>query len=152
MRVPSRWKESFTVLLHKGGDQEDISNWRPLSLDNCVAKLYAAILADRLTEWATLGKRLSPEQKGFLTDEGCLEENFLLQSAIDDSRRSHKELCVGWLDLTNAFGSVPHRHIFNTLERMGMSPHITDIIRDLYNGATTRARTQSGYCGRHSPL
>lgn len=46
-------------------------------------------------------------------------------SAIDDSRRSHKELCVGWLDLTNAFGSVPHRHIFNTLERMGMSPHIT---------------------------
>ena len=110
-RVPSGWKESFPVLLHKGGNQEDISNWRPLSLGNCVAKLYAAVLADSLTEWATLGKRLSPEQKGFLTDEGCLEENFLLQSVIDDSHRSHKELCVGWLDLTSAFGSVTYRHL-----------------------------------------
>ena len=72
--------------------------------------MYAAVLADRMTEWAT-------EQKGFLTDEGCLEQNFLLQSAIDDSRRSNKQLCVAWLDLTNAFGSVSHNHIFQTLER-----------------------------------
>ena len=83
-KIPKGWKESETILLHKGGSVGDISNWRPLAMGNCVAKLYAAVLADRITVWAKREKQLSPEQKGFLTDEGCLEENFLLQSAIDD--------------------------------------------------------------------
>ena len=146
-RVPAGWKESVTILLYKNGDQMDISNWRPLSLGNCIAKLYAAVLPDRMTEWATGGNRLSPEQKGFLTDEGCLEENFLLQSAIDDSRRSNKQLCVAWLDLTNAFGSVSHTHIFKTLERQGLPLDILTVIRDLYSGATTKVRTRSGFTG-----
>ena len=147
-KVPKGWKESETILLHKGGPLEDISNWRPLAMGNCVAKLYAAVLADRITVWARREHQLSPEQKGFLTDEGCLEENFLLQSAIDDCRRSNKQLCVGWLDLTNAFGSVPHRHIFNTLERMGLPTGIINVIKDLYEEAGTRVRTINGHTDR----
>ena len=117
-------------------------------MGNCVAKLYAAVLADRITLWAQREKQLSPEQKGFLTDEGCLEENFLLQSAIDDCRRYNKQLCVGWLDLSNAFGSVSHRHIFNTLERMGLPTGMIDIVKDLYDGAGTRVRTRNGHTER----
>ena len=83
-------KELADYLIHKGRPVGDISNWRPLAMGNCVAKLYAAVLADRITVWAQREQQLSPEQKGFLTDEGCLEENFLLQSAIDDCRRSNK--------------------------------------------------------------
>ena len=147
-KVPKGWKESETILLHKGGPLEDVSNWRPLAMGNCVAKLYAAVLADRITVWARREHQLSPEQKGFLTDEGCLEENFLLQSAIDDCRRSNKQLCVGWLDLTNAFGSVPHRHIFNTLERMGLPTGIINVIKDLYEEAGTRVRTINGHTDR----
>merc|ERR1711911_431636 len=147
-KIPKGWKESETILLHKGGPVGDISNWRPLAMGNCVAKLYAVALADRITVWAQREHQLSPEQKGFLTDEGCLEENFLLQSAIDDCRRSNKQLCVGWLDLSNAFGSVPHRHIFNTLERMGLPTGIINVIKDLYEGAGTRVRTINGHTDR----
>jgi len=48
-KIPKGWKESETILLHKGGPVGDISNWRPLAMGNCVAKLYAAVLADRIT-------------------------------------------------------------------------------------------------------
>ena len=65
-RVPSSWKESTTILLFKDRDESNLSNWRPLSLGNCIAKLYTAILTDRITKWAKQGKRLTPEQKGFL--------------------------------------------------------------------------------------
>lgn len=143
-KVPSSWKTSTTVLLFKSGERENLKNWRPLALGNTIAKLYAAILADRLQAWATSGRRISPEQKGFLQYEGCLEHNFLLQSAIDDARRSNKELCIAWLDLENAFGSVPHSHILNTLAALGLPEDLIRVIADLYDGSTTQARTANG--------
>ena len=143
-RVPLSWKESNTILIHKGGERDDLGNWRPLSLGNTVAKLYAAILADRVTVWATKTKNISPEQKRFLRNEGCLEHNFLLQSAIGDSRRNNKQLCVAWLDLANAFGSVPHQHILNAMRTMGMPERMVNVVRDMYVGSTTRAPTSEG--------
>ena len=58
-KIPKGWKESETILLHKGGPVGDISNWRPLAMGNCVAKLYAAVLADRIAVWAKKEKQLS---------------------------------------------------------------------------------------------
>lgn len=138
------WKSSTTVLLFKSGDRNNLKNWRPLALGNTIAKLYAAIIADRIQAWATVGKRISPEQKGFLQYEGCLEHNFLLQTAIDDARRSNKEVCIAWLDLENAFGSVPHSHIMNILAILGLPEELLKVITDLYDGATTQAKTTNG--------
>ncbi|XP_032690393.1 endochitinase A1-like [Odontomachus brunneus] len=60
--------------------------------------LFAAVLADRLTDWAIAGRKLSPPQKGFLRDEGCYEHNFVLQEILTDARRDRREVVVAWLD------------------------------------------------------
>ncbi|KAG5322724.1 PO21 protein, partial [Pseudoatta argentina] len=39
-------------LIHKQGDRDMLENWRPLALGDIVPKLFAALLADRLTDWA----------------------------------------------------------------------------------------------------
>ena len=52
-------KELADYLIHKGRPVGDISNWRPLAMGNCVAKLYAAVLADRITVWAQRETTLS---------------------------------------------------------------------------------------------
>lgn len=143
-RVPAEWKVTTTVLVYKSGERDDLSNWRPLSLGNTMGKLYAAILADRITTWAEEGGRLSPQQKGFTSHDGCLEHNFLLQTAIDDARREGKELGVAWLDLANAFPSVPHSHLFGVLDLLGMPPEMLTVVRDLYTDASTRAMTSAG--------
>ena len=64
--------------------------------------------------------------------------------AIDDARRSNKQLCVAWLDLKNAFGSVPHDHIYEVAAAMNMPQHMIQVIQDLYNGATTRGLSAEG--------
>lgn len=143
-QVPPEWKLTTTVLIYKAGDRADPSNWRPLSLGNTIGKLYAAILADRITEWAEEGGRLSPQQKGFTSHDGCLEHNFIAQTSIDDARRDGKEICMAWLDLANAFPSVPHAHLFGVLDVMGMPPELLTVIRDLYTNATTRVMTAAG--------
>lgn len=90
-RVPKEWKETTkTILIHKSGVRDDLNNWRPLSLGNTIGKLYSAILADRIAFWAKDGGRLSVHQKGFTSHDGFREHNFIVQTAIDDARRTEK--------------------------------------------------------------
>lgn len=53
MVAESSVKESLIVLVHKKVDRHDLSNWRPIAMGAiAITKLFAAILADRLTLWA----------------------------------------------------------------------------------------------------
>lgn len=142
--VPRCWKNSITVLLHKKGERSEISNWRPIAMGDTAPKLLSAVLADRLTCWATSNKRLSPSQKGFLQYEGCYEHNFVLQEILQDARLRKREVVVAWLDLTNAFGSVPHASIHEALRRHGVPEAIRSLIHSAYDGVTTTIRTAGG--------
>ncbi|XP_046982947.1 uncharacterized protein LOC124552668 [Schistocerca americana] len=143
-KTPVQWKVSTTVLIHKKGDVSDVMNWQPLALSSTVSKLFAAIVADRTTLWAERLNPLSPEQKGLRTFEGCYEHNFIVQTAIDDARRRGGQACFAWLDLANAFGSVPHAHLLGVLSGMGLPEQLHHLIADMYNGCSTRVRTSDG--------
>ncbi|XP_049946524.1 uncharacterized protein LOC126439393 [Schistocerca serialis cubense] len=143
-KTPVQWKISTTVLIHKKGDVSDVANWRPLALSSTISKLFAAIVADRTSLWAERLNLLSPEQKGFRTFEGCYEHNFIVQTAIDDARRRGGQACFAWLDLANAFGSVPHAHLLGVLSRMGLPEQLHHLIADMYDGCSTRVRTSDG--------
>ena len=142
--APSSWKTSTTVLLHKKGDKADICNWRPISLASTMGKLYSACLARRLLTWSSAHQRLSPAQKGFISVPGCTEHNFTLQTVIADARRRRRNIAVAWLDLANAFGSLPHSALFDALEWTGLDRTAIDRIRELYTGTTTSVRTATG--------
>jgi hypothetical protein len=76
--------------------------------------------------------------------DGCAEHNFVLQSVIEDARRSRKQCSIAWLDLTNAFGSIPHSTIFATLRWAGLNAEAVDVIRSLYQDNKTKVRSTSG--------
>ena len=101
------------------------------------------ILADRISSWAEDGRILAV-QKGFTRHNGCLEHSFVLQAVMVDARRNSRPVCIAWLDLANAFGSLPHGHMFGTLERIGMPAEMVIVIRDLYAGSTTRGKHSAG--------
>ena len=119
-RIPPSWKESTTILIHKGDNPSCMDNWRPIALQNTIYKIYAAIIASRISNWAINGNVISLSQKGFLPYEGCLEHGFVLQSILQDSRRKKKSLNIAWLDLKDAFGSIPHTTLFKSLQMTGL--------------------------------
>ncbi|GFT00907.1 retrovirus-related Pol polyprotein from type-1 retrotransposable element R2 [Nephila pilipes] len=117
--VPSSWKEAKVVLIPKPGDSLVISNWRPVSLLNT----------------------------GFRENDECSEHNFLLDQAITNAKCLHLDLSMAWLDLANAFGSVPHRFILEALEHAGVPSSTVAIISALYTGSTSTIRTSAGWTG-----
>ena len=137
-RIPKSWKESTTILLYKKGDQSVPSNWRPISLQNAVYKIYAALWAKRLASWPSEAEIISPCQKGFMPGEGCSEHSFLLRSLMEDARRNHKSLYSVWFDLKNAFGSIPHDLLWFSMRQVGVPGEIIDVVRDIYQGSSFR--------------
>ncbi|GFS32863.1 retrovirus-related Pol polyprotein from type-1 retrotransposable element R2, partial [Nephila pilipes] len=145
--VPSSWKEAKVVLIPKPGDPLDISNWRPVSLLNTGGKVFSSVLAARISSWANINSRLSPFQKGFRENDGCSEHNFILEQAITGAKRLHLDLSMAWLDLENAFGSVPHRFILEALGHAGVPSSTVAIISAIYTGSTSTIRTSAGWTG-----
>lgn len=139
--MPDPWKTATTILIHKKGPTEDVSNFRPIALMSCIYKLMMAILARRISKWSIDNDLLSPEQKSARPSEGCYEHGFLLHSLVGDARRHQKKLFLSWLDLRNAFGSVTHDAVFTTLEHMGFPPAMIQLIQNAYTNATTTIRT-----------
>ncbi|GFS63289.1 retrovirus-related Pol polyprotein from type-1 retrotransposable element R2 [Nephila pilipes] len=140
-------EEAKVVLIPKPGDLLDISNWRPVSLLNTGGKVFSSVLAARISSWANINSRLSPFQKGFRENDGCSEHNFILEQAITGAKRLHLDLSMAWLDLENAFGSVPHRFILEALGHAGVPSSTVAIISAIYTGSTSTIRTSAGWTG-----
>ena len=97
-------------------------------------KIYAALWAKRLANWASEAEIISPCQKGFMPGEGCSKHAFLLCS---DAWRNHKTLYSIWFDLKNAFGSIPLDLLWFSMTQLGV-PEIIAIIHDIFQWSSFR--------------
>jgi ribonuclease HI len=132
-RLPTAWKVGVVRLVHKKGSRSVPSNWRPICLQPTLYKLYASILARRLSKWLEANERLTPAQKGFRAMNGCNEHSFTSTMAVDDARRREKPLYMVWYDLKNAFGAIPPALIWSTMETMGVNESFITCCRAIYS-------------------
>ncbi|TWW62214.1 hypothetical protein D4764_04G0008610 [Takifugu flavidus] len=73
---------------------------------------------------------------------GCLEHNGVVIQLIREAHESKGELAVLWLDLTNAYRSIPHKLVELALHLHHVPSKIKDLILDYYD--TFRLRVTSG--------
>ncbi|GIY44250.1 retrovirus-related Pol polyprotein from type-1 retrotransposable element R2 [Caerostris darwini] len=137
---PEEWKKS-TILLPKSGDPSSLANWRPIALGNTASKLFMKCLTARLQNWCQKYDALSPCQKGFTPFDGVLEHNFVLQRRIEKARSSRSHLCIAFLDVSNAFGSLPHSAIRDCLAALGVGDTFLRLVMDAYSSCSTTILT-----------
>lgn len=142
--VPSSWKTTTTILIYKKCSKEDPGNWRPIALGNTIYKLYASCLTKRMYTWLENNNILSATQKGFLPHDGVFENFYVLDSIMRRFKIKKKDLFFASLDISNAFGSLPHWAIFEALKKSGAGEEFISIIEDVYREATTVYKTTKG--------
>ena len=79
-----------------------------------------------------------------MPQEGCAEHVFLFQAIWSDCKQNDKNMMCAWLDLANAFGSVPHEAIITVLKQANCPEKMINIVKDLYTGATSTFRVGEG--------
>ena len=56
---------------------------------------------------------------------------------LQDSRRRKRPANLMWLDVKDAYDSVPHEVLFRVMELAGLEGRTLDVFTDLYEGTTT---------------
>ncbi|GFR10190.1 retrovirus-related Pol polyprotein from type-1 retrotransposable element R2 [Trichonephila clavata] len=142
--VPNSWKRSSTVLIPKCSEPALLSDWRPISLSDTAYKLFSKCLARKLSDWCEVHEALSPAQKGFSPFDGVIEHNFILCEHLETARRDKCERFVAWIDIANAFGSIPHPVLLEALLRNGVDQDFVRLVQNIYTNAETQVLTSEG--------
>ena len=136
--IPTSWKRTKTIMLYKKGDPSRPENWRPIGLTSTMYRIFSATLASFILSENKINPVFHPSQKGFIGgSNGSKEHISTLNELIYYARRNNQKAIMITIDLTNAFGNVPHQLIFDTLQRKGFSNDLINIIQDIYNDNTT---------------
>ena len=116
----------------KGNQSHLISSWRPIAVLDTSYRLFACILNKRILNWVIQGKLLSPNQEALLSSNGCGEHNAYLITLKERSIHCKESLQLCWLDLADAFGSIPHELLWCTLLKMGCCNTTIELPQKLY--------------------
>ena len=140
-RVPDAWKVGVIRLLGKKKAEDDPSkpnNFRPIALTSCIGKVFTSLLKQRWLSYMVGNNYLNTAvQKAFVNGvPGCSEHHLKLLATLNDARRKHKSLCVCWLDLANAFGSVHHGLIRFSLQHYHAPQAMINMTCNLYQDLT----------------
>ena len=127
---------------------------------NTDGKVFLGVLAKRVLTFVTSNGYIDETvQKACIPGSpGCIEHAAMIWDEIHVAKREKKDLSVVWLDLANAFGSVPHRFLDYTIKHfwipdvvrlLMMSHYNMFVMRFTVDTFTTAKARDRDWCGLH---
>ncbi len=107
--VPTDWRLAIKCPIHKKGDPEDVSNYRPVSRTSIICNIFERILKGALLSFISDTRSISPYQHGFLSRRSCLSNLLVFEEAVTRMIDEGHTVDVIYLDFSKAFDSVNHR-------------------------------------------
>ena len=134
-------KEGIALLLrliHKDSDPDDENNYRAITLNSCIGKLFCTILNQRFSSRLEAENILRKEQAGFRKNCRTTDQIFLLRNLVRRYIANNKYLCTCFVDFSKAFDSIWRKVLIEKLQRIGVSGKFLKIIKSIY-GSTTNS-------------
>ena len=112
--IPSEWKTSNVVPIHKKDDKSDIKNYRPISLISLVMKVFERIMYEELLNRTE--NKIDPRQHIFLKNKSCNTNLLSFTNSVALSLHDKVGVDVVYFDFAKAFDTVSHDLILNKLK------------------------------------
>ena len=142
--ISDTWREAEGVFIPKEDGAKSVEKFRTISLLNVEGKIFFSLKADRITDFLVKNKYINASiQKGGIPNvSGCIEHTAILSQLIREAKKEKKNLVVTWLDIANAYGSIPHAVIRAALEAAHVPKKTQDLISSYYNDVKIRFSTK----------
>lgn len=112
---PKSWKHAIIIALHKSGETDDPSNFRPIHLLPILSKILEKAVAAQLMSYLETTNQLNPYQYAYRpqssTEHALLNITEQIYTSIENGDISLLVL----LDLSKAFDSVNHKKLISKL-------------------------------------
>src|SRR5574337_964778 len=97
------------------------------------------ILQARLLQYVNRG--LPDVQAGFRKGIGTRDQIANIHWIIEKAREFQKKIYFCFIDYANAFDCVDHNKLWKILKEMGITDHLTRLLRTLYAGQEATVKT-----------
>lgn len=129
--MPETWSEARIVVIPKPGkDVKKVESFRPISLLNHDAKLFASILARRLNK--IISQYIHPDQAGFIPKRQLTGKIRKTLNIVNYCNNNNISLVAMVLDAEKAFDRVETNYLLRLLQRCALGPHFLNALQALY--------------------
>ena len=152
--VPINWRHAFICFVPKvdSPNSSRINDFRQIALINVEGKLFFSLVSSRITNHIVHKNHFidTSIQKGCMEGiPGCWEHMAMIWDTFKDARINKKSAATVWLDVANAYGSIPHELIFLALKRYGIADSWIELIRSYYKGLWSKSHSESAPSNWH---
>ena len=142
---PSDWKKAHVTPILKGGDASLCSNYRPISLLSCVAKVFERVVFKYVFNFLRDNFALTDKQSGFMPGDGTINQLVFLYNEFSKAIDMQKEVRVVFCDITKAFDRVYHPALLYKLRKSGITGPILDWFSSYLRDRKQRVVTQGEF-------
>lgn len=102
VEYPENWTLGYIISIFEGGDLNNATNYRGITLNNIIAKVYSQVLLNRPREWSEKYEKISECQFG-KSKTDCI---FTLHSIISKVLNSGKKIYSVFIDYEKCFDRI----------------------------------------------
>ena len=130
--VATHWKRSVFIPISKKGNAKEYSNYRTVVPISQASKVMLKILQARLQQH--MNHELPDVQAGFRKGRRTRDQIANICWIMEKAREFQKNIYFCFIDYAKAFDCVDHNKLWKILKEMGISDHLTCLLRNLYAG------------------
>ena len=133
--IPEAWAIGKIIPIYKQkGEQNDPSNYRPITLLSCMGKLFTAVINNRLYTYSEKYNKINECQAGFRKKFSTTDHIFALDVLVNIIQSSKRKLFCGFIDLKGAFDSVWRSGLLYKVQQFNITGKCFQLIKSMYDG------------------
>ena len=133
------------IPIPKKGNAKEHSDYCTVALISHASKVKLKILQARLQHSSQyVNCELSHVQGGFRKARGTRDQIASIHWIIEKAREFQKCIYFCFIDYAKAFDCVDNNKLWKIIQEMGISDHLTCLLRNLYAGQEATVRTGHG--------
>ena len=112
----------------KEGNAKECSNYRTIAFISHATKVMLKILQARLQQY--VNRELPDIQAGFRKGRGTRDQIASIRWIMEKAREFQKNIYFCFIDYAKAFDYVDHNKLWKILKEIGISDHLTCLLRN----------------------
>ena len=147
---PDEWLKSIIIpILKPGKDRHMVDSYRPISLTNCICKVFERMVKTRLRYHLERNNRIDAFQSGFRKHHSTTDNVMRLISDIQTNWERRQPTVAVFLDLVSAFNKVHRSSVIYKLHSYGIRGHLAFFLCNFLKPRSFSVRCHSTYSDAH---
>ena len=137
--TPDEWKKVKIKVIHKKGDVENVSNYRPICSLPAMYKLFSTILYGRL--YPMLDQKQAEDQAGFRKTYQTTDHLATYRLIEQKCHEWRIKMWTATVDFTKAFDSISHNSIWEAFKSCNVDHEYVSLLRKIYRDQKASVQT-----------